>query len=58
MHNISASGFCMFTVETLKQGQIIKIPRTFRTGNSSSAEVRWTRKVSEILYSAGLMFRE
>lgn len=57
-HNISASGFCMFTIENLAQGQVIQIPRSFRTGNNSSAEVRWIRKVSEIMYSAGLMFRE
>lgn len=57
-NNISASGLCMFTMDLLSEGQVIYFPRSFRLGNHTSAVVRWVKKVSDRMYTAGLMFQE
>ncbi|MGE5894362.1 MAG: hypothetical protein ACM34I_09935 [bacterium] len=57
-NNISASGLCMFTMDHISEGQVIYFPKSFRLGNHTSAVVRWVKKISDTLYSAGLMFQE
>ncbi len=57
--NISRTGVCICTKETLRKGQIVHIVKRLRNpgrDSRSAAEVRWIRKINATEYMAGLKF--
>ncbi len=54
--DISRGGMCIYTQEDLKEGQKIKITERAIYQDLTKAEVRWSHKVDEEIFRAGLMF--
>lgn len=55
--NISASGMSMYTLTDLIEGQEVRITKSFRLGNHTSAVIRWVKKESAHLYAVGMSFK-
>ncbi|HXX57459.1 MAG TPA: hypothetical protein VEI96_05620 [Thermodesulfovibrionales bacterium] len=53
--NFSCSGLCMYLHENLSVGQKITV-RGEQQGDAQKATVRWTRKVDENFFMAGLEY--
>jgi hypothetical protein len=54
--NISRGGMCIYTQEEHKKGQRIKITECAICSDQTDAEVRWSHKIDDSIFRAGLMF--
>ena len=54
--NISDAGVCIYTMIPHEEGQRLRFVQCNALGEHCDAEVRWSKKVNETLYKAGLMF--